>query len=67
MLFRSLLENIFLYNIDDLQAIAEDYLKQRKDELARCEAIIREKAAALLGGPSGPTRSTSLCPDFSHA
>jgi glutamyl-tRNA reductase len=47
------LENVFLYNIDDLQAIADDYLKQRKEEIARCEQIIREKAQALLGRPGG--------------
>ena len=41
-------ENVFLYNIDDLQAIADDYLKQRKEEIALCESIIREKAKALL-------------------
>jgi glutamyl-tRNA reductase len=42
------LENVYLYNIDDLQEIAADYLQQRKDEIARCEAVIREKARALL-------------------
>ena len=42
------LENVYLYNIDDLQAIADDYLKQRKDEIARCEAIIAEKVQTLL-------------------
>ncbi|HEY5913381.1 MAG TPA: glutamyl-tRNA reductase [Verrucomicrobiae bacterium] len=47
------MENVYLYNIDDLQAIADDYLKQRKEEAARCEQIIREKAAPLLGSP-GP-------------
>src|SRR5205807_7963542 len=37
------LESVYLYNIDDLQAIAESYLQYRRDEIARCEAIIREK------------------------
>lgn len=45
------MENVFLYNIDDLQAIADDYLKQRRVEVARCEAIIREKARGLFAGP----------------
>ena len=47
------LENVYLYNIDDLQAIADDYLQQRQEEIARCEAIIGEKARALLFAP-GP-------------
>jgi glutamyl-tRNA reductase len=43
------IENVYLYNVDDLQSIADDYLKQRKEEIARCEAIIREKVNGLLG------------------
>jgi glutamyl-tRNA reductase len=43
------LDNVYLYNIDDLQAIADDYLKQRQEEIARCEQIIAEKITALSG------------------
>jgi glutamyl-tRNA reductase len=42
------LENVYLYNIDDLQSIADDYLKQRQEEIARCETIIAEKVKPLL-------------------
>ena len=47
------LENVYLYDIDDLQSIADDYLRQRKEELSRCFSIIGEKVQALLNpGPS---------------
>jgi glutamyl-tRNA reductase len=42
------LENVYLYNVDDLQGIADDYLKLRKEEIASCEAIIAEKVKLLL-------------------
>ena len=60
------LENVYLYNIDDLQAIADDYLKQRKDEIARCEQIIREKVKSLLGQNSVTTVPSSSRPAFGH-
>lgn len=44
----NLMENIYLYNVDDLQTIANDYLTQRQAELAHCEAIIAAKVEALL-------------------
>jgi glutamyl-tRNA reductase len=60
------LENVFLYNIDDLQAIADDYLKQRQSEIARCEGIIRDKARALLGGGRPPQLAGDAKPVFGH-
>jgi glutamyl-tRNA reductase len=42
------LDNVYLYNVDDLQGIAESYQKLRKDEIIHCEKIIEEKVAALL-------------------
>ena len=61
------LENVFLYNIDDLQAIARDYLAQRQIEVARCEKIIHEKAAALLahhaGAPNRPAAPRATVTD----
>ena len=42
------LDDVYLYNVDDLQAIADDYLKLRHEELTACERIIREKTGALL-------------------
>jgi glutamyl-tRNA reductase len=57
------LDNVYLYNIDDLQAIADDYLKQRKEEIVRCEAIIRERAAQL-STPRPPLTSGSTQPAF---
>ena len=54
------LDNVYLYNVDDLQNIADDYLNLRREEVARCEKIITEKVAALVAarkfsssGPAG--------------
>jgi glutamyl-tRNA reductase len=44
----SALDNVYLYNVDDLQSIANEYLSLRHEEVARCNEIIAEKVAALL-------------------
>jgi glutamyl-tRNA reductase len=46
------LDNVYLYNVDDLQSIASDYLKQRQEEVLRCEKIIREKVKGLRVFPT---------------
>jgi glutamyl-tRNA reductase len=58
------LENIYLYNIDDLQTIADGYLKQRQEEISRCESIITEKARTLTSAASsrGLFPRGGLCP-----
>jgi glutamyl-tRNA reductase len=48
------LDNVYLYNVDDLQGIANDCLDLRKEEVARCEKIIAEKVAALLAANRHP-------------
>ena len=42
------LENVYVYNIDHLQSIAQDYLEQRQSELTKCETYIRSKAQEWL-------------------
>ena len=41
-------ENVYVYNIDDLQTIASQYLNQRKADLANCERLIIKKRDEIL-------------------
>jgi glutamyl-tRNA reductase len=41
------IQNVFLYNLDDLARIAEENRAAREAELAKCRAIVAEKATAL--------------------
>ena len=41
------LQNVFLYNLDDLAKIAEENRAAREAEISKCRAIASEKAAAL--------------------
>ena len=42
------LDNVYLYNIDDLDAIVRDNVRCREQELAVCHQIIDTRAAALM-------------------
>ena len=42
------LDNVYLYNVDHLEAIVRENVRQREQELARCQAIISERTAALM-------------------
>jgi len=59
------LEGVFLYDIDDLQAIADDARRQREEEIARCEAIIRERVRGLLERPHGSPDTGALAVEAS--
>jgi len=41
----TLLPEVFLANVDDLQSVADTATRQRREEVARCEIMIREAAA----------------------
>jgi glutamyl-tRNA reductase len=60
------LENVYLYNIDDLQSIADDYLKQRSEEIVRCEQIIHERVNLLLETKSSVDFADQRKMPFSH-
>jgi glutamyl-tRNA reductase len=42
------LDNVYLYNIDDLEAIVRENVQSREQELAVCHQIIDARAAALM-------------------
>jgi glutamyl-tRNA reductase len=41
---------VYLFNIDDLQQIASNYMQQRREEIAKCETIIQQRAREVLDG-----------------
>lgn len=42
------LDDVYLYNVDHLEAIVRDNMRQREQELVHCHTIIRERAAGLM-------------------
>ena len=45
----TVLPEVFLANVDDLQSVADAATRQRREEVARCETLIREAAADFDG------------------
>lgn len=42
------LENVYLYNVDHLETIVRENVRNREQELVKCESIIAERATALI-------------------
>jgi len=42
------LENVYLYNVDHLEKLVRENVKNREQELGRCQDIIAENAVALM-------------------
>ena len=54
------LENVYVYNIDDLQNIAGQYIEQRKAELDLCKRLIAGKRNELLDSLHAHPGQTNL-------
>ncbi|HYF36131.1 MAG TPA: hypothetical protein VD994_12630, partial [Prosthecobacter sp.] len=53
------IEGVYLYDIDNLQAIADEGRKERERQLAICEQIIEEQLERFGFGSSGPRLATA--------
>jgi len=58
------LDNVYLYNIDHLEAIVRENLRSREQELSRCHEIIAARAADVMRRLAGrpPTVRPSAAP-----
>jgi glutamyl-tRNA reductase len=55
------LDNVYLYNVDHLEAIVRQNVSQREQELARCHAILGERTSALMA-KLAPAPEANYCP-----
>ena len=53
------LPNVFLYNIDDLEAVVRENTKNREQELAFCRQIIAKHTAELMARFAAPRPSAT--------
>ena len=49
-------ENVYLYNVDHLETIVRENVRNREESLAGCQEIINERCAALIARFSAPTQ-----------
>jgi glutamyl-tRNA reductase len=42
------LENVYLYDVDDLEVIVRENVKHRESELAHCRTIVNDRTAAVM-------------------
>ena len=54
------LPNVYLYNVDHLEAIVRQNVEHREQELTRCQAIIKERSAALVQKLQAPVRAPAV-------
>ncbi len=52
---------VYLYNIDDLEALVRENVKHRERELAQCQAILERRTAEVMA-KLAPRRETSYVP-----
>ena len=55
------MEGVFLANVDDLQSTADGHVRARREELALCEVIVRERARSLWVDLTLPLAQPRLC------
>src|SRR5580765_8499576 len=57
------IENVYLYNVDHLETIVRENVRNREHELAKCESIIADRAATLMA-KFAPRPETNLIPEL---
>jgi glutamyl-tRNA reductase len=53
------LDNVYLYNVDHLEAIVRENVQHREQELVRCRAILAERTEALIPRLEPPAQRNS--------